>query len=132
MAKGPKAWRGFDPMGYRARNRGNSQGSAPTFGPLTCKARWSGYGRLPAGIKEHGSQRSGIMSTTSIASGRPTLASSGNAAPGVDGETWQHYGEDLEGNLQELCSRLKRGAYRAKPVKWSNFLRDVKRPRRHV
>ena len=51
--------------------------SAPTFGPLTCKARWSGYGRLPAGIKEHGSQRSGIMSTTSTASGRPTLASSG-------------------------------------------------------
>ncbi len=39
------------------------------------------------------------------------------AAPGVDGETWQHYGEDLEGNLQELCSRLKRGGYRAKPVK---------------
>ena len=40
-----------------------------------------------------------------------------NAAPGVDGETWQHYGEDLEGNLQELCTRLKRGAYRAKPVR---------------
>ena len=34
-----------------------------------------------------------------------------------DGETWQHYGEDLEGNLQELCGRLKRGAYRAKPVR---------------
>ena len=33
--------------------------------------------RVPAGIKEHGSQRSGIMSTTSTASGRPTLASSG-------------------------------------------------------
>ena len=38
-------------------------------------------------------------------------------AAGVDGETWQHYGEDLEDNLQELCSRLKRGAHRAKPVK---------------
>ena len=25
--------------------------------------------------------------------------------------------EDLEGNLQELCTRLKRGAYRAKPVR---------------
>ncbi len=40
-----------------------------------------------------------------------------NAAPGVDGETWQHYGEDLEDNLQGLADRLKRGAYRAKPVR---------------
>ena len=39
------------------------------------------------------------------------------AAPGVDGETWQHYGEDLEDNLQDLSARLKRGAYRAKPVR---------------
>jgi RNA-directed DNA polymerase len=40
-----------------------------------------------------------------------------NAVPGVDGETWRHYGEQLEGNLLELSERLKRGAYRAKPVK---------------
>ena len=40
-----------------------------------------------------------------------------NAAPGVDGETWRHYGEDLEANLQDLSERLKRGAYRAKPVR---------------
>jgi len=39
------------------------------------------------------------------------------AAPGVDGETWKHYGQDLEENLQELSDRLKRGAYRAKPVR---------------
>jgi group II intron reverse transcriptase/maturase len=39
------------------------------------------------------------------------------AAPGVDGEGWQHYGEALEGNLEDLSGRLKRGAYRAKPVK---------------
>jgi group II intron reverse transcriptase/maturase len=39
------------------------------------------------------------------------------AAPGIDGETWQHYGEALEGNLQGLSDRLKRGAYRARPVK---------------
>src|SRR5439155_21648002 len=37
------------------------------------------------------------------------------AAPGVDGETWQPYGERLEENLQDLSGRLKRGAYRAKP-----------------
>jgi RNA-directed DNA polymerase len=39
------------------------------------------------------------------------------AAPGVDGETWQHYGKDLEANLADLSDRLKRGAYRAKPVR---------------
>src|SRR5580700_9562949 len=39
------------------------------------------------------------------------------AAPGVDGETWRHYGEELEMNLQELSERLKQGAYRAKPVR---------------
>ena len=40
-----------------------------------------------------------------------------DAAPGVDGETWRHYGETLENNLQDLSHRLKRGAYRAKPVR---------------
>ncbi len=39
-----------------------------------------------------------------------------NATPGVDGRTWREYGEDLESNLEDLSGRLKRGAYRAKPV----------------
>jgi retron-type reverse transcriptase len=39
------------------------------------------------------------------------------AAPGVDGVTWKHYGEDLENNLTDLSERLKRGAYRAKPTR---------------
>ncbi len=39
------------------------------------------------------------------------------ASPGVDGETWRHYGEELERSLQDLSERLKRGAYRAKPVR---------------
>ena len=40
-----------------------------------------------------------------------------DAAPGVDGETWQSYGEQLEANLVDLSDRLRRGAYRAKPVR---------------
>jgi len=40
-----------------------------------------------------------------------------DAAAGVDEETWQQYGQDLEGNLQDLSDRLKRGAYRALPVR---------------
>ena len=40
-----------------------------------------------------------------------------NAAAGIDGETWQHYRENLEENLQDLSGRLSRGAYQAKPVR---------------
>jgi RNA-directed DNA polymerase len=45
------------------------------------------------------------------------LAIKRDAAAGIDGETWPHYGESLEGNLLDLSERLKRGAYRAKPVR---------------
>jgi group II intron reverse transcriptase/maturase len=40
-----------------------------------------------------------------------------DAAAGVDGETWRAYGEHLEAKLQDLAGRLRRGAYRAKPVR---------------
>jgi group II intron reverse transcriptase/maturase len=39
------------------------------------------------------------------------------ASAGVDGETWQSYGERLEENLLKLSEKLKRGAYRATPVR---------------
>ena len=39
------------------------------------------------------------------------------AAPGIDGETWRHYGENLDEHLRDLSCRLKRGAYRARPVR---------------
>lgn len=40
-----------------------------------------------------------------------------DAAPGVDGATWRQYGEELEENLANLSGRLRRGAYRARPVR---------------
>jgi group II intron reverse transcriptase/maturase len=45
------------------------------------------------------------------------LALGRDAAAGVDGETWRTYGENLEANLLDLSGRLKRGAYRANPVR---------------
>src|SRR5260370_25566829 len=39
------------------------------------------------------------------------------AAPGVDGETWRHYGGELGRKLQGPSERLKRGAQRAKAVR---------------
>jgi len=45
------------------------------------------------------------------------LALKRDAAAGIDGETWRHYGENLEANLQDLAARIKRGAFRASPVR---------------
>src|SRR5258707_3365770 len=39
------------------------------------------------------------------------------AAPGMEGERWRHYGVELANNLQDLSARLKRGAYQPKPVR---------------
>ncbi len=39
------------------------------------------------------------------------------AAPGVDGQYWVDYGQELEANLDDLVDRLKRKAYRARLVK---------------
>jgi RNA-directed DNA polymerase len=41
------------------------------------------------------------------------------AAPGVDGVTWEVYGLDLEVNLQDLHRRLHAGSYRARPSRRS-------------
>ena len=38
-----------------------------------------------------------------------------DAAPGVDGVTWEQYATHLEDNLRDLHARLHRGAYRARP-----------------
>src|SRR5262249_8200477 len=37
------------------------------------------------------------------------------AAPGVDGVTWEEYGQTLEARLSDLHGRIHRGAYRARP-----------------
>jgi group II intron reverse transcriptase/maturase len=38
-----------------------------------------------------------------------------DAAPGVDGMTWESYGEDLDARLRDLESRIHKGTYRAQP-----------------
>lgn len=39
------------------------------------------------------------------------------AARGVDGVTWEAYGQDLERNLEDLSRRLAHGGYRAQPAR---------------
>lgn len=52
-----------------------------------------------------------------------------DAAAGIDGETWRHYGEALDEHLQDLAGRLQRGAYRAKPVRRAYIPKADGRPR---
>ena len=42
-----------------------------------------------------------------------------DAAPGVDGMTWETYEEDLDRRIEDLDARVKRGAYRASPSRRS-------------
>jgi retron-type reverse transcriptase len=42
-------------------------------------------------------------------------AISPKAAPGVDGVTWDAYGQDLDANLRDLHGRVQQGSYRAVP-----------------
>jgi RNA-directed DNA polymerase len=57
------------------------------------------------------------------------LALKREAAPGMDGETWRHYGQTLEAHLHDLAERLKRGAYRAKPVRRAYISKEDGRQR---
>jgi hypothetical protein len=40
-----------------------------------------------------------------------------DSAPGIDGVTWQAYGENLEGKLKELHDKVHRGSYPAHPAR---------------
>ncbi|MDH5666223.1 MAG: group II intron reverse transcriptase/maturase [Nitrosopumilus sp.] len=51
------------------------------------------------------------------------------ASAGVDGVTWEQYAQDLEENLQDLSARIKRGAYRARPVRRVRIPKDGGRER---
>lgn len=51
------------------------------------------------------------------------------AAPGVDGLTWSDYEADLEDHLQDLHQRVRRGTYRALPVRRRYILKPDGRQR---
>jgi hypothetical protein len=45
------------------------------------------------------------------------------AAPGVDGVTWEAYGQDLVANLRDLHERVQQGRYRASPGRRAYILK---------
>jgi len=50
------------------------------------------------------------------------------AAPGVDGVTWQEYGQGLEARLSDLHGRVHRGAYHAHRREESGAQRAPRKP----
>src|SRR5712692_6891179 len=60
--------------------------------------RWSGYVRLRLGIGRCGSPRSCTTSYDLETLRAAYFSLKREAAAGVDGETWRHYGEQLEEN----------------------------------
>jgi len=47
-----------------------------------------------------------------------------DAAPGVDGMTWETYEEDLDRRIEDLRARVKSGAYRASPSRRSDLPKE--------
>ena len=74
-------------------------------------------------IRQAARQRKGRKSsphsstTSALASTEAFFQLKEDAAPGVDGLTWQEYEQHLEGNLADLHARIHRGAYRALPAR---------------
>src|SRR4029077_12104024 len=48
-----------------------------------------------------------------------------DAAPGIDGMTWEAYEADLDRRIEELHARVKSGAYRASPSRGATFRRKT-------
>src|SRR5438552_6829812 len=48
---------------------------------------------------------------------RSYLSLERDSAPGIDGVTWQSYGENLEEKLEDLHDKVHRGSYRARPAR---------------
>ena len=79
-----------------------------------CPRRWTAYDKWQGRGRRRSSPRSCTTSAWNTLR-RRSFELKENAAPGVDGLTWQAYEADLDRNLADLHSRLHRGAYRALP-----------------
>jgi RNA-directed DNA polymerase len=77
----------------------------------------SGLARVREAAKKDGKQKfTALLHHVSIDLLRDSYHSlKKQAAPGVDGVTWEEYGRDLESRLADLNGRIHRGGYRAQP-----------------
>jgi group II intron reverse transcriptase/maturase len=112
-----------DRVAERVEGRGLAEGNLPEGSACRTRCRESAssaLGRVREAAERDRRQKFTALLHHVYDVERLRLAYQGlnpKAAAGVDGETWKHYGEDLGENLRDLSERLKRGAYRASPVK---------------
>ena len=112
-----------EPAAEAVEGRGRTKGNSPECNALRTQSREgasSALERVRQAARNDRKQRFTALLHHVYAIARLRAAYSAlqrDAAAGVDGETWRHYGENLETNLQDLSGRLQRGAYRAKPVR---------------
>src|SRR6266516_1332739 len=104
-----------EPVEPRAEAKGNaSQQSTRRRRPgKECHRRWSAYGKSQGNGRRNGSPRSYHLSVELLR--LAFFALKRDAAPGVDGLTWQDYETDLDRKIEDLHARVHRGAYRALP-----------------
>ena len=110
------------PAAEAVEGRGPTKGNSPEHNALRTQSREGAPSALERVRQAAGKERKQRFTTLlhhvyDIERLRAAYLLKRDAAAGVDGETWRHYGEDLESDLQDLSGRLKRGAYRAKPVR---------------
>ena len=104
--------------------RGSAKGNTAS---ATHPGRSAGYG-VPSGLervrevarRDKGARFTALLHHVDVQRLREAYrAIRPQAAPGVDGVTWEVYGQDLEANLQDLHRRLHAGSYRARPSRRS-------------
>ena len=103
------------PMAERVERRGLAKGKPPrqnTNRALDREVVQSALGRIrQAAVKDKKARFTSLMhhiyNLSTLREAYYGLKR--DAAPGVDGETWRQYGENLERNLAGLSARLRRG-----------------------
>jgi hypothetical protein len=110
----------FDPRPFGSTIRPLTKENTPEPNPYRTPSRESGSSGLErvreAARKDRKLKFTALLHHVSIDLLRESYYSlKKKAAPGVDGMTWQEYGEDLEARLSDLHGRIHRGAYRAQP-----------------
>lgn len=111
---------GAEPPGEPVEPRAGAEGNAGQGGTRRTPSRESvshGLDRIRQAARERKQERfTALLHHVDVELLRTAyFALKKEAAPGVDGTTWEDYGQDLEAKLRDLHGRVHRGSYRAQP-----------------
>ena len=105
-----------EPVEPRAGARGNASGQSTSRAQGRQRVSQA-LDRVRTAARERKTERfTSLLHHVDVALLRASFhALKRDAAPGVDGVTWQDYATDLDRKLADLCDCIHRGAYRALP-----------------